>query len=537
MGGEKPKTILTDQDAAMAKAISLNALRHVNHLYQKSSRFRLDFEACIDLHEEESEFLNEWNSLLVDHNVLKDSWLHSIFKLKEKWAWAYVQKTFTADMRSTQLSESFNADLKNHLKSDINLVQFFTHFKRAVNAKHNNELEAEYDSRHKLPKLKMKKARMLLQAVNVYTPKNFEEFQEEYEEYQDTCIKEVKEGLYVVPNYDNEKERMVMGNPMEQKVSCDCRKFETHGILCSHALKVLDVMNIKLIPEHYILKRWTRDARLGSNQGWSGRHVELDQNAHFMKRYNELCPQLLKLINRASESHETYTFLSKVYEESNKTVNDMLSKKYLDGESSGMVHVSISIANDEVDNNIDTVGKAKGIKTKDCPPIKLHNQAKQAMELNIKIQSKQHNQAKLTHLTVFVLADPCVDSGAVVIIVQRLLLVLVEEALSKLLFCVLELFWFCFAPPCAAGFSSGRCSGCIHGLLSGFWCVAAGVCHCSSGVVRTIGVFRGLLARLWLGFGKIFGGKGWFSYGVKVKVRSMSLVVEIGEDFVVFGLG
>jgi hypothetical protein len=90
-----------------------------------------------------------------------------------------------------------------------------------------------------------------------------------------------------------------------------------------------------------------------------------------------------------------------------------------------------------------------------------------------------------------------VDSGAVVIIVQRLLLVLVEEALSKLLFCVLELFWFCFVPPCAAGFSSGRCSGCIRRLLSAFWCVAAGVCHCCSDVVRPIGVFRGLLARLW----------------------------------------
>jgi len=249
------------------------------------------------------------------HNVLKDLWLHTIFKLREKWAWAYVRKTFTAGMRSTQLSESFNADLKNHLKSDLNLAQFFTHFKRVVNAKRNNESEAEFESRHKLPKLKMKKARMLLQAANVYTPKIFEEFQEEYEEYQDTCIKEVKEGLYVVTNCDNAKERMVMGNPMEQKVSCDCRKFETHGILCSHALKVLDVMNIKLIPEHYILKRWTRDARLGSNQGWSGRHVELDQKSHFMKRYNELCHQLLKLTKRALESHETYTFLSKVYEE------------------------------------------------------------------------------------------------------------------------------------------------------------------------------------------------------------------------------
>ncbi|KAK2428515.1 hypothetical protein QL285_027031 [Trifolium repens] len=73
MGGVKPKTILTDQDAAMAKAFSLvmpetfhglctwhirqNALRHVNHLYQRSSQFNLEFEACIDLHEEEDEIL------------------------------------------------------------------------------------------------------------------------------------------------------------------------------------------------------------------------------------------------------------------------------------------------------------------------------------------------------------------------------------------------------------------------------------------------------------------------------------------------
>jgi len=37
-------------------------------------------------------------------------------------------------------------------------------------------------------------------------------------------------------------------------------------------------------------------------------------------------------------------------------------------------------------------------------------------------------------------------------------------------------------------------------------------------------------------FGKILGGKGWFSCGVKVKVRFLSWVVEIGEEIVVFGL-
>ena len=386
MGGEKPKTILTDQDPAMTKAISLvmpetfhglctwrireNALRHVNHLYQKSSKFCSDFEACIDLLEEEGEFLNAWNVLLVEHNVSEDSWLSMIFQLKEKWAWAYVRKHFTAGMRSTQLSESFNSELKNYLKSDLNLVQFFTHFGRIVHGIRNNESEADYESRHELPKLKMKRAPMLVQAGNIYTPKTFEEFQEEYEEYLGTCVKNLKEGLYVVTNYDNNnnnnnnKERMVIGNLMDQKVACDCRKFETHGILCSHALKVLDVMNIKLIPQHYILKRWTRDARLGSNQDLRGRPIELDIKAHFMRRYNELCPQMVKLINRASKSHETYTFLSKVFEESDKIIDDMLAKKFVGVESIEMCHVSIPIAMEKIDNNVHTldVGGEQGIK-------------------------------------------------------------------------------------------------------------------------------------------------------------------------------
>jgi zinc finger SWIM domain-containing protein 3 len=218
----------------------------------------------------------------------------------------------------------------------------------------------------------MKKARMLIQAGDVYTPKFFEEFQEEYEEYVNCCIRDLQGGLYVVTNCDNAKERMVIGNPMEQKVSCDCRKFETHGILCCHAFKVLDVMNIKLIPEHYILKRWTRDARLGSNKDWQGKHVELDVKADFMKRYNELCPRMIRLINKASGDHETYTFLSKVSEESNKIIDDILAKRRVDGESSGVVHVSISIANDEIEKNVDTVGGAAGIKKRDCS----HNKKK-----------------------------------------------------------------------------------------------------------------------------------------------------------------
>lgn len=36
-----------------------NALKHMNHLYQNSSQFGLDFKVCIDLHKEECKLLNE----------------------------------------------------------------------------------------------------------------------------------------------------------------------------------------------------------------------------------------------------------------------------------------------------------------------------------------------------------------------------------------------------------------------------------------------------------------------------------------------
>jgi len=91
-----------------------------------------------------------------------------------------------------------------------------------------------------------------------------------------------------------------------------------------------------------------------------------------MKRYNELCTRMIKLTNKASETHETCTFLSQVFEESSKIIDDMLGKKYVDGESGGMVHVSISIANDETDN-VDTVGMTKGIKKHIVHAIRKNN--------------------------------------------------------------------------------------------------------------------------------------------------------------------
>jgi zinc finger SWIM domain-containing protein 3 len=67
--------------------------------------------------------------------VSKQTWLDSIYKLKEKWAECYMKYVFTLGMRSAQLSESLNNDLKIHFKSVFDIIRFFKYFERVVQGK------------------------------------------------------------------------------------------------------------------------------------------------------------------------------------------------------------------------------------------------------------------------------------------------------------------------------------------------------------------------------------------------------------------
>jgi zinc finger SWIM domain-containing protein 3 len=147
-----------------------------------------DFSACMFEYEDMAEFEEMFD--LMRKKVKKQTWLDSIYKLKEKWAECFMMDVFTLGMRSTQLSESLNNDLKIHFKSDFDIIRFFKHFERVVQGKRNNELNSEFDSRKKLPKLFMRRPPpMLLQDSKLYTPGIFEAFQGEYERYLSACTK------------------------------------------------------------------------------------------------------------------------------------------------------------------------------------------------------------------------------------------------------------------------------------------------------------------------------------------------------------
>ena len=75
-------------------------------------------------------------------------------KVQEKWAMVYGN-TFSIGKKSTQLCKSFNSLLKDYLKYDLDIVQFFKLFQRVVDDVRYNEVYANNDMSQKIPTLKV----------------------------------------------------------------------------------------------------------------------------------------------------------------------------------------------------------------------------------------------------------------------------------------------------------------------------------------------------------------------------------------------
>ena len=101
-----------------------------------------------------------------------------------------------------------------------------------------------------------------------------------------------------------EEERIVIGDPLNQTASCSCGMFNRTRILCAHGLKVLDLMNIKILPTHYVLKRWTKAARNGSVQDMEGRNVIANPKLESQLRYKNMSHKFHNLAYKVAHSPE-----------------------------------------------------------------------------------------------------------------------------------------------------------------------------------------------------------------------------------------
>ena len=78
-------------------------------------------------------------------------------------------------------------------------------------------------------------------------------------------------------------------------------KFSFLGILCSHALKVIDKKNVKRIPVHYVLKRSTQDAKVGSIEDYHDNDIKGSAQESMVKHRSHLSHKCLQINTLAAE--------------------------------------------------------------------------------------------------------------------------------------------------------------------------------------------------------------------------------------------
>ncbi|QHO18958.1 Protein FAR1-RELATED SEQUENCE [Arachis hypogaea] len=204
------------------------------------------------------QFQKTWDALLQRYKVEDNSWLNSIYK-----------KVYTIGMRSTQLSESFNSDLKDFMRSSLDIIHFLKQFERAVGGKRYKELQAEYNARQKLPRLKMIHSSLLKHAA-------------------------------------------------QRTIKCLNIKLPFLKKMENTLLKVLNVWDVKQIPAQYIMKRWAREAREIIVYDSDEKVVQNDTRVDATARYKNICSKAIKLAARSSDFEVTSNFVEQVIEEAYK---------------------------------------------------------------------------------------------------------------------------------------------------------------------------------------------------------------------------
>ncbi|XP_057525534.1 protein FAR1-RELATED SEQUENCE 9-like [Amaranthus tricolor] len=181
------------------------------------------------------------------------------------WVPAYFRDLYMGGLLKTKSSsESENNFFSYFVNKFLTLVELQMRFQSAMDVQ--RYMMQTLDSKCKLYSAPLK-TRIPLEkhACSVYTDVVFKDFQEQILSARDECGFEknfVRDGkdVYRVVHFNTGIIIEVAYDAQKLYVDCFCKLFKRVGVLCKHALWVLQAKDVKYIPEPYILKRWTKDA-------------------------------------------------------------------------------------------------------------------------------------------------------------------------------------------------------------------------------------------------------------------------------------
>ncbi|CAI9105974.1 OLC1v1005024C5 [Oldenlandia corymbosa var. corymbosa] len=336
MNDRAPVSIVTDRDKAIQVAVA-QVFPEARHCFNKWGilregqermvrisraypNFQVELYNCINLTQTIEEFEFSWDCLLEKYGLRRNDWLQSLYNFRRQWVPVYFRNSFFAAVSPNQGFESLFFD--GYVNQQTTLPLFFRQYERALESSFEKEVEADLDTSSTSPQLKTPSP-MEKQAADVYTRRIFSGFQKELvETFVYTANRIDGDGTissYRVAKFEDDRKAYIVSlNVPEIKATCTCQMFEYCGILCRHILTVFTVTNVLTLPSHYILKRWTRNARNGSRSDDSW---ELDSCESLTIRYNNLCKEAIKCAEEGAITPETYDIVLNALKEAMKKVN------------------------------------------------------------------------------------------------------------------------------------------------------------------------------------------------------------------------
>ncbi|XP_021768883.1 protein FAR-RED IMPAIRED RESPONSE 1-like [Chenopodium quinoa] len=292
MNENAPKAILTDQAAAMRQPLEevMPTTRHrwcIWHIMRKLPE-KLgkcdgyqDFKSKLKYLIYESftiqDFENRWSEFVVKYKLETNEWLQILYKERHMWVPAFMRDFFWADMKTTQRVESINSFFDGFLNRKTKLFEFPQKYDKAMEKRIDDETDADAKCGKYIRRLVTGFAvEKLFQKI--YTDTKFQEvriecrrlmycYPREENILSETLVQYLIEGrVWIVPEGKSEavltdRRRFYSAtfHTETKVVCCDCRKFETDGIICRHIIRILDLNQVVDIPERYVLKRWQKD--------------------------------------------------------------------------------------------------------------------------------------------------------------------------------------------------------------------------------------------------------------------------------------
>jgi hypothetical protein len=96
-------------------------------------------------------------------------------------------------------------------------------------------------------------------ARSILAPFAFNALQNELVLAMQYATSEMADGSFIVRHFKKMDGECLVIHEDEQ-IRCSCKEFESSGILCRHALRVLIIKNYFQLPDNYFLSRWRRES-------------------------------------------------------------------------------------------------------------------------------------------------------------------------------------------------------------------------------------------------------------------------------------